>query len=161
MSFPLLLITISAGALLSLVSSTLTYALRDLSRSRLADELERRGQSKWLESTLARQDDLIFVTAFCRLTANTLIVLTILDALYRVARIGPLYFFLGGAGGVDDHILQFGCPSARAGRDARAGPRRDVRPSAVRLASHLVAVHARDGSDSKACSERRRHPPGH
>lgn len=95
MSFPLLLITISCGAILSLVFSTLTYSLRDLSRSRLADELERRRQSDWLERTIERQGDLIFITAFCRLIANTLIVLTVLDALYRAARTGPLFFFLG------------------------------------------------------------------
>jgi len=63
------------GAIGSLVFSTLTYALRNLSRARLSDYLERHGQARWIEPTLEHANELIFVTAVGRLLANTLVVL--------------------------------------------------------------------------------------
>jgi CBS domain containing-hemolysin-like protein len=62
-------------ALGSFVFSTLTYSLRDLTRPRLADHLERHGKSRWLEKTLDRVEDLTLVTAVLRMVANTLLVL--------------------------------------------------------------------------------------
>jgi hypothetical protein len=59
----------------SLIFSTLTYSLRDLSRTRLADYLARRRRSHLLEPTLLHLNELIFVTAVARMLANTLIVL--------------------------------------------------------------------------------------
>jgi CBS domain containing-hemolysin-like protein len=93
MPLPLLVFTIAVGAGLSLLFSTLTYALRDLSRVRLSDQLERRGNLAWLDSTVEHQNDLVFITALFRLIFNTLTVLTILDALYRVAHVGALAFW--------------------------------------------------------------------
>src|SRR5579859_4393533 len=63
------------GAAGSLIFSTLTYSLRDLSRARLADYLERHGRAHLIEPVNQRVSDLIFVTAVCRLLANTLVVL--------------------------------------------------------------------------------------
>lgn len=63
------------GAVGSLIFSTLTYALRHLSRARLADYLERHGRTQLLDPTVEHLDDLIFVTAVGRLLANTLVVL--------------------------------------------------------------------------------------
>ena len=59
----------------SLVFSTLTYSLRDLSRARLSEALKRRGRAQWIEPILDHADELIFATAVCRLLANTLLVL--------------------------------------------------------------------------------------
>ena len=59
----------------SLIFSTLTYALRDLSRARLTDYLERHHRSHLIEPTVEHQADLVFVTAVLRLLANTMVAL--------------------------------------------------------------------------------------
>jgi CBS domain containing-hemolysin-like protein len=59
----------------SLFFSTLTYSLRDLSRTRLADYFEKHHRPHLLSAILDHEDDHVFVTAVLRLLANTLIVL--------------------------------------------------------------------------------------
>jgi putative hemolysin len=59
----------------SLIFSTLTYSLRDMSRARLAYFLQRRRRSHLLEPTIEHLNELIFVTAVARMLANTLIAL--------------------------------------------------------------------------------------
>ena len=59
----------------SLIFSTLTYSLRDMSRARLANYLERRRRSHLLEPTIEHLNELIFVTAVARMLSNTLIAL--------------------------------------------------------------------------------------
>lgn len=68
------------AALLSLFFSTLTYSLRDFSRVRLEEFLEKRGQKKWLEPTVEHVNELIYVTALCRLVANTFVLIALLLA---------------------------------------------------------------------------------
>ncbi|HSU68689.1 MAG TPA: hypothetical protein VLJ39_17540, partial [Tepidisphaeraceae bacterium] len=51
----------------TLVFSTLTYSLRDLSRSRLADYLERHHRSHLLDPTIEHVNELVYVTAVGRL----------------------------------------------------------------------------------------------
>jgi putative hemolysin len=65
-------LVLSAAA--SLLFSTLTYALRDLSRVRLAEHLARRRRERYLDPTVDHADDLILVTAVGRMLANILIV---------------------------------------------------------------------------------------
>jgi CBS domain containing-hemolysin-like protein len=65
----------------SFIFSTLTYALRDLSRVRLGEALEKRGKSALLEPTLEQVPDLIFITAVCRLVVNFFILLLLLHLL--------------------------------------------------------------------------------
>jgi CBS domain containing-hemolysin-like protein len=74
---------VAVAALLSLIFSSLTYSLRDLSRTRLADLLEKSGKSDYFEKTISRQADLIFVTAIVRLLANILILVGTLHFLSR------------------------------------------------------------------------------
>src|SRR5687767_3744463 len=74
----LIVLLIAVSAVGSLIFSTLTYSLRELSRVRLADYLQRRGLEKWVEPTQTRQGDLVFVTAVFRLLFNTAIVLSCL-----------------------------------------------------------------------------------
>ncbi len=62
----------------SLFFSTLTYSLRDFSRTRLADYLEMHGRSRWLDPTLDHRQDLTFITAAWRLLANVVILLGML-----------------------------------------------------------------------------------
>lgn len=59
----------------SLVFSTLTYSLRELSRARLSEYLERHRRQHLLDPTVHYVGDLILVTAVGRMLANTLIVL--------------------------------------------------------------------------------------
>lgn len=71
------------AATLSLLFSTLTYALRDFSRPRLSEYLQRVGRSEYFEPTVRLHEDLVFVTAVCRLLANILILIGILHLLGR------------------------------------------------------------------------------
>jgi putative hemolysin len=63
------------AALGTLLFSSLTYALRDFSRARLEHYLVERQRPQRFEWIVEHQTDLIFVTASCRLLANILIVL--------------------------------------------------------------------------------------
>lgn len=73
-----LILCILAAVALSLLFSTLTYSLREVSRGRLADFLEKRGKAQWLDPTMDHLAELIFVTAVWRLIANMLILIGIL-----------------------------------------------------------------------------------
>lgn len=75
MSVQWAVVALFLAATASLVFSTLTYALRNLSRARLTDYLERHGRNRWIEPTLEHVGELIFVTAVGRLLANTMVVL--------------------------------------------------------------------------------------
>jgi putative hemolysin len=89
MSPTLILAGLLVSAGVSLLVSTLTYALRDLSRARLTEFLQRRGRPEMVDPTIGHAPDLIFVTAVGRLFANILILLLalwLLDATgYRPA----------------------------------------------------------------------------
>ncbi|MEO6436102.1 MAG: hemolysin family protein [Tepidisphaeraceae bacterium] len=78
MSFALVVAAVAVAALLTLFFSTLTYSLRDFSRAKLTDALEKRGLSASLERTVDRASDLIFVTAVGRLLSNILILIGVL-----------------------------------------------------------------------------------
>jgi putative hemolysin len=73
---PLLILTgLLGAAVASLLFSTLTYSLRELSRVRLAEYLQRRGRQDKLDPTMQHLGDLVFVTAVGRLFANLFVVL--------------------------------------------------------------------------------------
>src|SRR5688500_15532642 len=78
MTIYIIIAAIICASLLTLFFSTLTYSLRGYSRARLADLLERRGLSDYLEPTVEQIDDFIFVTAFCRLFSNILVLIGVL-----------------------------------------------------------------------------------
>ena len=63
----------------SLLFSTLTYCLRQFSRTRLSDYLERHGKSAWLDRTVDRSEDLTLVAAVLRMILNTLLALAALE----------------------------------------------------------------------------------
>ncbi|MGN6625468.1 MAG: hemolysin family protein [Tepidisphaeraceae bacterium] len=67
--------------LLSGVFATLTYSLRDFSRARLADILERRGMNTWLDRTIGHAGELAFLTAALRLICNLTVLLILMDVL--------------------------------------------------------------------------------
>jgi putative hemolysin len=69
---------------LSLFFSTLTYSLRDYSRAKLEDYLERHGKSEWLERTVNLTGELIFTTAIGRMLANLMILIFVLDTLVNL-----------------------------------------------------------------------------
>ncbi len=79
-----LLLGILAASLLSLLFSTLTYSLRDYSRPKLADYLERHGKATWLDCTVERNSELIFTTALGRMIANLLILIFVLHTLVNL-----------------------------------------------------------------------------
>ena len=63
------------AAVATLVFSTVSYALRDLSRARLAEYLARRGKGAYLDPTVEHVGDLVFVTAVFRMFSNIFILL--------------------------------------------------------------------------------------
>ncbi|MDB5297253.1 MAG: corC 1, partial [Phycisphaerales bacterium] len=79
MSAPVIAAALAASAAGSLVFSTLTYSLRELSRVRLDEYLDRRGHLAWLEPTMDHQLGLVFVTAVWRLLFNVAILLLSLE----------------------------------------------------------------------------------
>lgn len=80
----LLALGIIAATLASLLFSTLTYALRDFSRARLADYFEAYHKPHWLDRTIEHAADLVFVTAVLRLLSNVLVVLGFLGLFERL-----------------------------------------------------------------------------
>jgi putative hemolysin len=76
-------IFILLSAVLVLAFSTLTYALRDFSRPKLADALKRLGRLDYLQPTIDRTADLILVTALIRLIGNLLVIIGALHLLRR------------------------------------------------------------------------------
>jgi len=69
----LIVLTLLLAMVGSLWFSTLSYALRNLSRSRLAAYLEKHNKEQLLESVTSHAGDLIFITALGRLLSNTTI----------------------------------------------------------------------------------------
>ena len=78
----------------SLFFSTLTYSLRDFSRTRLADYLEMHDRSRWLDPTLDHRQDLTFITAAWRLLANVVILLGMLRLFSSLVLSLRLAYFL-------------------------------------------------------------------
>jgi len=68
------------ASLASLFFSTLSYALRDFSRSTLADYLGRHGGDKWFEALTEQTDQFVFVTAVFRQFSNLAIFITLFAA---------------------------------------------------------------------------------
>src|SRR2546423_15111911 len=82
MSTGLIVAGVMVASLMALFFSSLTYSLRDFSRAKLTDLLEKRGAGKYLEPTVEHASDLIFVTAVGRLLANILVLIGVLRLLY-------------------------------------------------------------------------------
>src|SRR4051794_23897616 len=75
---------IAVSALASLFFSSLTYALRDYSRARLEELLDRAGKGDWADRVVEHTSDLIFTTAICRMFANLLILIFVLHWLHII-----------------------------------------------------------------------------
>lgn len=67
------------ASVLSMLFSTLTYSLRDFSRAKLAEAMERRGRPDAGHVLADRANDLIFTTAVGRMLANLLILIFMLE----------------------------------------------------------------------------------
>ncbi|HYO09220.1 MAG TPA: CNNM domain-containing protein, partial [Tepidisphaeraceae bacterium] len=76
---------IALAAAMTLFFSTLTYSLRDFSRAKLTNLLERANLSRYAGSTVENASDLIFVTAVGRLFANILALIGVLRLLHDTA----------------------------------------------------------------------------
>jgi CBS domain containing-hemolysin-like protein len=85
MTAAIIIVCITAATVLSLFFSSLTYSLRDFSRARLTELLEKNAQLKLLESTVEHANDLIFITAVGRLVANIAVVICVLRLLHDTA----------------------------------------------------------------------------
>jgi len=79
----IILAAVAVATLMTLLFSSLTYALRDFSRARLSDLLEKRGRGTYLEPTIKHDSDLVFVTAVGRLLANILVLIGVLRMLHE------------------------------------------------------------------------------
>lgn len=74
----LIIAVIAASLIASLMLATLTYALRDFSRARLEDALERRNRLHLLDPITEHAGELAFLTALFRLVLNLIVLLSIL-----------------------------------------------------------------------------------
>jgi CBS domain containing-hemolysin-like protein len=83
---PLLWIILVLSVLGSLFFSTLTYALRDFSRARLAEVLDKYDRAHLLDPTIRCANDFILITAFFRLLTNVVVLLCILWAIDSAER---------------------------------------------------------------------------
>ena len=83
MSLPLTIFAIISAATLSCVFATLTFSLRDFSRSRLESALARRKKDSWLNATVEHASELAYLTASIRLIFNLIILLGFLDVARR------------------------------------------------------------------------------
>jgi CBS domain containing-hemolysin-like protein len=95
-----LLLGILAASWLSLFFSTLTYSLRDYSRPKLEDYLERHRKGVLAQRTFDLTNDLIFTTALGRMIANLLILIFVLHTLVNLGwrpwpRYGMALFITG------------------------------------------------------------------
>ncbi len=70
------------ASLLSLFFSSMTYSLREYSRTRLAEFLGRHDADRWFESVTEHTPDLIFITAILRQLSNILL-LALVFALFE------------------------------------------------------------------------------
>jgi CBS domain containing-hemolysin-like protein len=84
MSLGLILLWIIVAAMLTLFFSTLTYSLREFSRARLEEQLERRGKESYLDATVEHASDLVFVTALGRLLSNILVLIAVMTLLHQL-----------------------------------------------------------------------------
>jgi putative hemolysin len=74
---------IFVAAVASMIFSTVTYAVRDFSRTRLEHYLASYRKSQWLEYTIRHQQELVFVTALGRMLTTILLVLLSLRLFQR------------------------------------------------------------------------------
>ena len=79
MKLTIALLILFIAPLATLLLTTLTYALRDMSRVRLADALGKRGRDELYEPTLEHALDLSFITGAARLLCNTLVLISMID----------------------------------------------------------------------------------
>ena len=79
-----LLLGVAVATGLSLLFSTLTYALRDYSRPKLSDYLERHRKLRWADLTFDRTGDLIFTTAIGRMITNLMVLIFVLHILVNL-----------------------------------------------------------------------------
>ena len=92
----LLAVGILCAVITALFFSTLTYALRDFSRSKLADALARAKRSEWINSIIDHRDELTLITGMGRLLANTCILLGALRLFHHPDRpLGLQYLYAG------------------------------------------------------------------
>lgn len=81
MSVALILVWLVMATCASFLTSTLSYALRDFSRTRLAEALGRRNRDKWYEPTIEHVNELAFAIGTIRLLANLLVMLAFIEVL--------------------------------------------------------------------------------
>jgi len=122
---------LALSALASLMFSTVSYALRDLSRPRLAEALARKDRSQYLDPTMDHAGELIFLTAVGRMLANMFVLLT---ALWLTGALGygsvARYTVSAAIAGLVMLFLSVALPTAVANH---AGPNI--------VATHVVPLH--------------------
>lgn len=81
MPITLNILVIVVSVLFSGLFATLTYSLRDFSRSRLTDVLNRRGMAGYVDRTIEHSNELAFLTATFRLVMNLAILVCLIELL--------------------------------------------------------------------------------
>jgi putative hemolysin len=84
MRFRWLVIALAGAAFATWAFATLTFSLRSISRARLAEMLEKRGKTRYLQPIVDRAADLSFAASVGRLFANIVIVLLSLNSVEQL-----------------------------------------------------------------------------
>ena len=158
MEVALVVAGIVVAALLSVLLSTLTYGLRDYSRSRLGERLEARAKYAWLEATVEHDSDLAVVTAVGRLLLNLVILLLVLHLVRDwVGASGwsdwaeyGLAMFIGGAVALVCSVLLPHALAANAGEAFVAACVKPLHAARLLLLPVLSVLHLTDGLVKRA-----------
>ena len=158
----LVLVAVLAFCLLSVLLGTLTYALRDYSRAKLGEALEKRAKFAWLEATVEHDGDLAVVTAIGRMLCNLALLLLVLHLLRPIidGRLGYNDWTLYGAAivvsGLLSLLLSILLPHSlaqHAGEGLVAALVRPLHAARLVLLPVLKVLHATDGLVRKAANK--------
>ncbi|CAN5443391.1 CNNM domain-containing protein [soil metagenome] len=82
------ILVVLLAATVSLLFSSLTYSLRDFSKSKFAEKLGKLGMDDWYSQTIDKSGDLVFITAIGRLFANLFVFIGVLHATRVIMGVG-------------------------------------------------------------------------
>ncbi len=104
-------LAVLVGALLlvgSLLFTTLNVALREMSRARLEEQLERHGRSQLVDALFARREELVLATATVRTLVNLAVGIVILSLFLAAGQPGTVWIYAASFGIAAVLVFVFG-----------------------------------------------------
>ena len=161
----LIVLAVALAAFAAMFFSVLSYALRDYSKTRLADQLRRFNRIQALDVIVDKTADLIFVTATARLLANILVLICVLRLVHETHwSLGAEYFTSVVITGFITIIMSVAVPNAAAkyaGETAIAACSGLLRFIRVAMVPVTAVMHAVDDLIRRATGSGLTPPPEH